>query len=366
MPGTIVVGGYDEQNDSLGESIDEDSSSDVYGEDDATRRPHQNKSEAGVDDYAKTFDSPAQGEAAPEPETDSDELQDDVSKSKARESMTASSSTSDFLKSQSLLVAAAPPSAELSTPELSLSNSSLPDPPPASAEAAGHASGSSSSLRAATPSRLADQTASQESTPVGHDTISAVDIQKLVDDLAARAAAPTLGPPPIPPPASFQSTSNLPSVSQPSSLPPKPSLPPQHGSSGRSAESYLTSLPTVPDHYLGGSSVPVPRQGQPSSYTIAAAPGTSPSGIPSKLPPPPSSSFNPTVPQPYHPMNQQEHMTNARSASGEKAHRRQAHQTYDQFLADERRFTLDAKWEQFPDGSRIFVGTLVSIHRRQL
>ena len=40
-------------------------------------------------------------------------------------------------------------------------------------------------------------------------------------------------------------------------------------------------------------------------------------------------------------------------------------QLWDQFQADEKRYTSEAKWERFPEGSRIFIGEFFVSHVRQ-
>jgi hypothetical protein len=43
-----------------------------------------------------------------------------------------------------------------------------------------------------------------------------------------------------------------------------------------------------------------------------------------------------------------------------------AQQTWESFQADEKRYMTEAKWERFPDGSRIFIGELMPIYARRL
>jgi hypothetical protein len=43
-------------------------------------------------------------------------------------------------------------------------------------------------------------------------------------------------------------------------------------------------------------------------------------------------------------------------ASSEHYHGSSIKQLWDQFQADEKRYTSEAKWERFPEGSRIFIG----------
>lgn len=167
---------------------------------------------------------------------------------------------------------------------------------------------------------------------------TALDIQKLVDEITAKAEENTSDPPaPSAAPASAQAAPSAVDVDL-SSLPPKPALTQEQSQQTYSPASFHhASLPNAPN-------LPTPT-GLPaqSTYTNAGAPGTSQSqafnnnnvpafaSYPNAYPPgtaPPTAGFNGQGLQ----------------------------QTYDEFLADERRHMAEAKWERFPEGSRIFIG----------
>jgi hypothetical protein len=294
------------------ESIADDDSFDAYGEDDdAAGQDQQMQIATGNDDYAKTFDSPMRTRTeATEPDPDAANPQ---SASDASESM-KNSSVSDPLKSQSPV---APPATSSSL------EARLPSNPAVDKEAA------TDPLQAKSPSIPAD-----DENDVG------VDIQKLVDDITARAKTTNIPSPttPLPPTPSSASLG----TSQPSSLPPKPSLP---------------QLPSQPSVHSLPSTARAFHSRTPSSHDTPPAPGTTSYSAPgtsgdamSSLPPPPASF---TASRPFAPLpNIPPVPTGARSARDDL----QGIQNWDEFQADEKRYLTEAKWEKFPDGSRIFIG----------
>jgi len=210
---------------------------------------------------------------------------------------------------------------------------------------------------------------------------AAVDIQKLVNDLTAKAAgsssassnagpsqdkpsaaaavttAPTTAATlqATPTSSTSSSTSTLPAPSHPS-LPPKPNLPPPPA-----------SLPAIPPSAFQprGTNGPVPSvpmnsasAGAPhGTYMPPGAPGAGNDGIAS-LPPHPSAAYGAPSHLPPSHMPSAPHYPPASDASapGNYHHGASIKQLWEQFLADEKRYTSEAKWERFPEGSRIFIG----------
>jgi len=356
---TIVVAG-DYSDDSQDES---DDSFDAYGEDQEGEEQSKNEPNSVNDDYAQTFDSPAD-------QREAGETQPDVSE--AAESMN-SSSAPDSMKSQS---PSAPPSVLLSTPPLGLSTTRGPVQPPSapSEQAASEGpstpqSGAStpapapadSSASTASPSRAHFEAASEtlpdapasdaasESAPTNEDD-GTVDIQKLVDSITARAAATAA--PSLPPAQATPITS--PNVSTTLNIPPSASLPPKPSVSHQ-PPSHLPAIPQAHSFQARNSnSLPSPVGSVPSTnpaaqrgpYLPTGAPGTANDGF-STLPPPPPTSFGgPHAQSHASPTTAHHHIPQSPAVQ----------QAWETFLTDEKRYTSEAKWDRFPEGSRIFIG----------
>lgn len=399
---TIVVAGEysEDDNDSL----------DVYDEDGQDQGPEQeqddkqgDKPETGSDDYAHTFDSPTdQGE-----EVEADEAH----VSKASETMMNDSSTSDPSKktqpspphtsdpssspsvqatsqtqshseaeqlpaqtNDSLQSLDAPSDSAPAIPQQHLQSS---NPGPVS-DAAAKSSSSMAEVPPAEDSRdiqmpdapshdaqssIKDSAAatSINPTPANDDDDTAVDIQKLVDNITARAAAsPTAASATAPskPPATQTSqnasqngTSTL-NVSHSASLPPKPqgglpTIPPQ--------AHHFHPRPHSSIHTQGSS--PGVGPGTPrTAYMSNGGSGIGNEAI-SSLPPIPPNSFNNGQPQPYGSAHNPRHAPVPGNSHISNIYAPARDEDYDKFLADERQYTLEARWEQrFPEGSRIFIG----------
>lgn len=175
-----------------------------------------------------------------------------------------------------------------------------------------------------------------EMTTEGASDATPIDIQKLVDQITAKAEATSDQPAAINPPLPAQNTSQAMDVDM-SSLPPKPALTQEQSKQTYSPASYHhASLPNTSGF---PASAGVPSQ---LPYATSGAPGTSQS---------PNQSVTPSFasyPNAFPPG------TAPQQAPGQSEHGLQ--QTYDEFLADERRHMAEAKWERFPEGSRIFIG----------
>lgn len=221
-----------------------------------------------------------------------------------------------------------------------------------------------------------DATAAADISATKHEEDSiAVDIQKLVDDITARAvessssaASPTetatsaaQAPPETAasPPKQAAPSIGLP---QPSSLPPKPVIPEQAGQPGSRPEDFHPFQSRGSSNSLGHP--PMPMQGVVHSHTAsngsisyvaaAAAPGTATDGV-SSLPPIPPTSFN-SGSQPYAPLSHVSSVPGPDASQRQGLHGAQLQQAWETFQADEKRYMTEAKWERFPDNSRIFIG----------
>ena len=335
---TIVVGG-----DFSGESHDESDGSIDYGEGEERQAQETAEPDAAVDDYARTFDSPA----AHEDQGEAEDAQPDVSM--ASESMNSPSAPDPAAVLSDHPSSPTPP---LATPERAGGSESPSETPPSAAANASPSPKAPATASATEPAEQSSSTASApDATPASADEDdAAVDIQKLVDDITARAAATDSPPPTAPAQAATPVTAAVTaqaapaplSVSLPPSLPPKPSLP-----------NPPASLPAIPPaHYSfqpRGPNAPAAP-----AVSTTASPGAPPGsysaheGI-SSLPAPPPGGFG-------GPPHATHHMPLNGDASSGHYHGSSIKQLWDQFQADEKRYTSEAKWERFPEGSRIFIG----------
>lgn len=329
-----------------------------------------------IDDYARTFDdSPAEKEQLAEVEAENEGGEDQQPVSNAPESMNISEQPDqpDAVPTQPVPVDSSVPSLVaqgLQPDQPTASNGNLPAPQPvengrettaaAQETLPGPNNAASPDPRETTlaqPDKIDADVKSDETAPKQEDAdvqpktedvemttedssdATAIDIQKLVDQITAKAEATSDPPVANPPASSLQTTSPSMDVDM-SSLPPKPALTQEQSKQTYSPASYHhASLPNAPN-FPASAGVP----SQPPPYANNGAPGTSQpqnhSATPSFASYP--NAYPPgTTPQP----------TPGQDGSG-------LQQTYDEFLADERRHMAEAKWERFPEGSRIFIGQL--------
>ncbi|GKT43267.1 putative RNA-binding protein [Colletotrichum spaethianum] len=329
-----------------GDDDDVDSLDDAYGEEDETHadkvQEQQVEPDAGEDDYLKIFDSPPRD--ADEDGAD----QDDVSK--APESM-HNSAASDSLTSPSH--GAPPPVADSSSarPAAADQSSSTNPAPPTTATA--HPGADSSA-----PNSTANVASSNARNDNAPEDDHAADISRLVAEMTGQTSESNAGQSPA---GSTQnhdalSSSNLtPSAS--ATLPPRPPVPQQTAPTFPSEDyrgfhQHNGAAPQGPSNMIAP-----PTPGQPSTYVSAGAPGApgTTSDAFGGLPPPPATGLNAAVPitsmtAPPYP-NPAGHAANQPDESTD----RQKH--WDTFVNDERRYMADAKWDRFPDGSRIFIGS---------
>ncbi|GKT98235.1 hypothetical protein FLAG1_00958 [Fusarium langsethiae] len=315
--------------------VDDDSLNDPYGEDDADAvaeqvpqpQVEQELSDSN-DDYAKTFDSPIGLEEG----EDGDVQPQDVS-SLPRESNNAShpSQVSYVVHDPSFLAQPGQPAASAA------SNAS------SEARASGAATATTSQL-----SNLPSPTAAKLSG--GSTTNSAnasTDIQRLVADLTAPADSNRTTE------SSTQSATGEQSneYSNPSSA----SLPPRPPLSQAAPQTYASQ------HHPGGinasspSSIAAPpTPGQPSTYVAAGAPAAVPDALGEYSVPLGSGLQAPVA---ITSMNAPPYPPQPIPYNTDQVQDAEYQRQWDQFLADERQYMSEAKWDRFPEGSRIFIGT---------
>jgi len=375
--GTIVVGNpsdddYDEDADS---SIADDASFDAYGEDDDSTAQELPMTEPapGDEEHTGAFGSPARVQAlGVEHVLQQEEALNNLQPSHA---LPDQSSLAHSISDPSSIHEPSPPSApsnlsaphgetspkDASKPTLSEIHQTVPESPAsAGEEGGGHDDPVAGSAPNAVDRAAVDADADANARP------DANDIQKLVDVVAAQAASSN---------SSSTSSSSAgqdgssasalylqPALStthtHQMSLPPKPAPAPLSGGLGTS-HPYPASHPR-PD----ANAALISNGGAPSAFSrppdpalsYPGAPGTLPESFP-KMPPPPVSNFGVAGPTPYGPAAQP--LPN----SGHFPPQNLAHQihqspdqAYESFIRDEQRYTREAKWERFPDGSRVFIG----------
>ncbi|KAL6870540.1 hypothetical protein J3F83DRAFT_736705 [Trichoderma novae-zelandiae] len=343
--------------------VDDDSFSDAYGEEteDVAVEPPRQELVDNNDDYAKMFDSPIG------PEEGEDQ---DVSSVPRESNENSSSSIAEHLTSHPSDVSqtAADPSAPTAIPAAAQNPSLSTAQPAAGPEPAmlqssdAHASSIPSVAQPTPPGSGPARRAPETSSPL--------DIQQLVADLTAHPAEsgpenldPTPTPRatadapaashPFPPTAAATSTTAVPTaLPSSSSLPPRPPLP------QAAPPSYASSHhpPGANSNVSGGAGAPS-TPGQPSTFAHGGAPGTSNEAL-GTLPPHPTTAMNPSAAA-----SSMKSSSFASKSSGHPADRSQDadyQRQWDQFMADERLYMSEAKWDRFPEGSRIFIGNLSS------
>ncbi|KAK9413421.1 hypothetical protein SUNI508_02620 [Seiridium unicorne] len=278
------------------------------------------------DDYAKDFDSPVPGtdDAAEDASADTggnvatnDPLKTEFSPSPSKDAITSASQPT-------------PPSASLS---VSVSGS-----------AAGDGAGTAS--RPTTDNHEVIQngeayTTETTATPQA-EAEDAIDIQALVDNITARhdatkssdAAAAVTGEP---------APGTNPAANPQSSLPPKPPVSQQPPAANlrpdelrRYQSNASASIPNVTPAAASPYSYPPPGASVPANYAA-------PHMYPNPGPPMPLPASYTAAPPP--------------GANGSNLNQSQR---YDDFLKEERKYVSEAKWDRFPEGSRLFIGNLSS------
>lgn len=377
---TIVVEGSSGSDLSQNASVADDDSFD-YGEDGNPQEQEIIQEEAAVpeiDDYARTFDSPGREQA--EVANEGGEVQQqpqDVSD--APESMNISDHPDALSRRSPIQPVSAEPTHSLPTQgsqpiqfanpaqdasipiktaqkhvpasqeALPATDSASPNQPQASVTSPDAEKVETVKPEGVAPNDEGSDAKSEDAdmNAGGHPDATAIDIQKLVDEITAKAEAEaeaeaeTEQDPPEPSaPLQTQSSSSM-DVDLPS-LPPKPALTQEQSKQTYSPASYHhASLPSAPS-FPPAAGLPT----QPSPHANSGAPAVHLPQQPNYNAPPSLASY----PNAYPPG------TAPSQAPGYNAPGLQ--QTYDEFLADERKHMSEAKWERFPDGSRIFIGKL--------
>ncbi|KAF5023944.1 hypothetical protein F66182_3982 [Fusarium sp. NRRL 66182] len=327
--------------------VDDDSLNDPYGEDDtyaATQQEPQHHIQQDVpdsnDDYAKTFDSPI----GPEEDEDGDIQPENVS-SLPRKSNDITLA-SDHLTSH-------PPEVSHVVPEPSLS--AQPSEPAASAVSNASSEAHLGSLATAATSQSSNQPTSSPTTahPDASNAVgsanASTDIQRLVADLTAPAESSPSTDLSAPGEQSHESGPPHSAFQSSASLPPRPPL------SQAVPQMYASQHhPAGVNASVSPSLAAPPTPGQPSTYVATGAPIAAPDAL-GDFPAPhgsglqaPTAITSLTAP-PYPPQSVPYTADRAQDAEYQRQ--------WDQFLADERQYMSEAKWDRFPEGSRIFIGT---------
>jgi hypothetical protein len=306
--------------------VDDDSFNDAYAEDnaanDAASAAPQEAQPEDADDYARTFDSPTGSEKGEDDDTTQDAA---ISESTHQQNDGPASSTVQGSISQSSDIAADHSSSDAATvpqvqneaaPSTSAPQSSPQDGQPVEA-----------TPKLTNDGSLASQT---------HD--DAADIKRLVADLTSQPSETS-------PSSDIKTTqlatgpaapsTNLPSsaLPSPSSLPPRPPIP--HNTPSYPEQHH----PGQPPASAAAAQVPPPTHAQaaysPTGISGAPGGGLVAPGV-SHIPP--------------------SYQTQAPGYPTERPQEDDYQRKWDQFLADERQYMTEAKWDRFPEGSRIFIG----------
>ncbi|KAL8376002.1 hypothetical protein RB595_007217 [Gaeumannomyces hyphopodioides] len=380
------------RNDSEDGGLSDDDDLDLYSQDGTD--PQANVSEAAaadgaaesavaMDDYAKSFDSPIREEEEAEPPQDeaepvvsapSLERSSHEQPEPADPAPDQSPSNSSPLASEGS-TGASPPSSSGAQP--AGPSVAQPDVAVATVQPADGARAAQQHQSPKDPSQLASQPALrtessdlpkahyEESSFAGNDANLALDIQELVNDIngaspsvsaaslssdssASNAAGQMQLEPGSPPAVAVQTAGANVASATGLALPNAPSLP---GGMPPPAINQQPSKPGEPNPLLFPTNV-VPPTGPAALMNQGkkGSGGVNKGGRGAK---------NGNAQPPSGPAATRGAPSGPKAQSGSRHNARNAgQQTYDMFLADERRYTAEAKWEKFPDGSRIFVGNL--------
>ena len=296
------------------EDVADDDATDPYGDEDETSRepqgpPSQPQEEPAdnIDDYAKTFDSPISAEEQEDQEGESvaapPAIQEQPHSSPSPEPA-ANTSPTDPL----------PSLAQHETADAHNVESDATAPSALEAEATLHQ-----------PAQTADPESADTAASTAADPGAVVDIQKLMADLAAQKA----------------------------------SEPTAAGGAGEPAQAEAPTDPVTPSSTIvPGSSLP-PRPPQPQT-TPNQQPSFSGAGASAT-----GSSLAPGISLPSNPVGSSAdapaYDAPARGYAAEGGQDVEYNRQWEQFMTDERQYMSDAKWDRFPDGSRLFIGKSSSI-----
>ncbi|KAI5859817.1 hypothetical protein GGS23DRAFT_262374 [Durotheca rogersii] len=280
------------------------------------------------------------------------EIHQDVSKTI---DSTLNSDTSHSLRKHSELVVPAHEVSSTSTTQSA--HQSVPSPSPQQSqgprelqEPPGHAVVPLSTNHPGPSQPPTTDTSAEQSDVTSNAANNEIDIQSLVDKIIGNAPTSDASQASVP----QSSAATLPATSQASSLPPRPPMPQQPAQSPyvRPEDALMYQQALSHSGVTTPSSIPPP----PGTYP-AGAPGTAPDAR-SNLPPPPAPSHSALAAQLTVP--QFDHVYAAATATSTQPPVADQPQKWETFLQEERRYVSEAKWDRFPDGSRLFIGNLSS------
>lgn len=175
---------------------------------------------------------------------------------------------------------------------------------------------------------------------------TSLDIQKLVDEITAKNEATE--------PNNKLATSPPSTDVDMSSLPPKPALTHEQSKQTYTPATYHhASLPHAPSFPTGSANLPAqPLQSSQPPQPAYASNGNGAPGVTQQSPFTAAPATFASYPNAYPSASPTQQQAPGFDGNG-------LQQTYDDFLADERKAMAEAKWERFPEGSRIFIGKLV-------
>ncbi|PHH73187.1 hypothetical protein CDD82_5613 [Ophiocordyceps australis] len=328
--------------------VDDDSLEGAYGMDNTTASdtaPAPPPEADANDDYAKSFDSPV------EPGQGDGQNGQLHNVPLSSPSMPPPDSSHISLPLESVSATNGPPPAAGSTVASPQAHSG--QPPDASPPAT--ASRQSQKPLHQAGSELAPESAVESGSVAADSPGSSVDLQKLVADLTAQPTTSSSTPVAtqskqavdvVP----LNSSASLPSSS---SLPPRPPQPDTQSYSSQHLPSAASSNASMPNGNLVPSTSGHPPAAIASTEAMVIAPTFA--AVPSATPASRSMNAVACPPQtaPGYPVN--------------GASNTEYENQWDRFVADERQYMSDAKWDRFPEGSRLFIGNfaLVSLERLQ-
>jgi len=378
---TIVVGGdYNSEEDDSFEYDEDEDEVEVEDEDEDQEEGQEQKDESepaepGNDEYEKTektSDSAAEQNHADE----AGKAQPDVSNASSESILTIASSAPDSMKSQSPVAPSASvlPSQPASQPtaqprtnglhegqvegehlQLSVAPApaSAPESPVESVSAAPNASPSASvAPNAPAPAKeeeMPDAPAPKSPSPArspatasasaeADESEAAVDIQKLVDQITERATGSS------DPSASSSLTQTQTQPTQATSAPNQTAAP-SSTTLNVSPSASLPPKPSVTQQLSHLPAIPQANSFQSRGHSAVATPATS---VP------------PTTGDMYmsggHPESHARHINHVGGGAASNLYAPSSQQAWEKFQVDEERYTTEAKWERFPEGSRIFIG----------
>lgn len=313
-----------------GDIVDDDPYGDDAQADAVTHQPNAELPASNDDDYAKTFDSPIGSDTGREDGIPVAEPSSPPNPSGALSShpSVASHSVLDPLLAQTSATSPVTVQPEVDNgPALSFSNPTR-DPPqgnPTNASPHSHVPGDASNGDS--------------------QTESSIDLQQLVANLTAQSTEPN--PNPAPESSTVKTAQTAGPSSSSNGLPSSSSLPP------RPPQPHTSSQAHVSQHHPGASALGLvaaanaPINSAQSLQLVApGAPGTS-TATAGSLPPPPTSTL-------HAPAGDFSSYTAGHTSDAKDDEHRPK---WEQFVADERLYMSEAKWDRFPEGSRIFIGT---------